>query len=204
MNWPASFLVPCDFVTLRFWWIDSREITGAVMRFFLFFAFLSLMISGCGDGLKTFPTAKVSGEVICDGQPIGNVRITFGPVASGKSLEAGKVGLATAGEDGTFVVSTYKKGDGAVVGFHNVIVAGPDPAEFPKFTCNCETDPRKVVTKVEVVKGADNEFKIVLPLKSGASSPNITAKQLQELKDDAAAEQSAKEQQERLEKEADQ
>jgi len=171
------------------------------MRFILFLALICVMISGCGDGLKKFPTAKVSGEVICDGHPIGNVRITFGPVASGKGFEAGKVGLATAEEDGTFVVSTYKKGDGAVVGFHNVIVASPDPVEFPKFTCKCETDPRKVATKVEVIKGADNEFKIVLPLKSNTSRPNITAKQLQELKDDAAAEQSAKEQQERLEKE---
>ena len=171
------------------------------MSRFVFFALICLTLCGCGDGLKKFRTAKVSGEIVCDGQPIGNVRITFGPVASNKTLEAGKVGLATAEEDGTFVVSTYTKNDGAVVGFHNVIVASPDPEEFPKFTCKCETDPRKIATNIEVVEGADNKFKIVLPLKTSFSRSNITAKELQELKDDAAAEQSAREQEEKMESE---
>ena len=167
------------------------------MQRYVLLAIVSVSSIGCDSGLKTHPTAKSSGTVICDGKPVGNVRITFGPIAS-KGVEAGKVGLAVADDQGEFVLTTYTKNDGAVVGKHNVMVLPPVPEDFPKFTCKCETDARKVVTQVEVKSGGDNRFIIELPPKTKQSAPNYTPKQLREMKEEAQADKAAAEQVERV------
>ena len=61
------------------------------------------------------PLAKVAGSVTMDGQPLTNAKVTFlpqvGPAASGE-LD----------EEGRFELSTYRPGDGAVLGIHTAIV----------------------------------------------------------------------------------
>src|SRR6187401_1043114 len=83
-----------------------------------------LFLTGCNSG-GDFPTAPVTGRVICEGKPVPHVMIFFEPTESGKSAIVGKAGFAIAKDDGTFRLTTYKDGDGAVVGHHRVRVGLP-------------------------------------------------------------------------------
>jgi hypothetical protein len=85
------------------------------------------LLGGCsgGDGFKT---AKVTGQVVCQGQPVGGVAIVFTPVVEGSSTAlSGKGANGNADESGRFTLSTYKMGDGAIVGKHRVSVSTEDP-----------------------------------------------------------------------------
>jgi hypothetical protein len=88
---------------------------------FGFAAAVALLVasSGCGTPAPAgAPTAPVRGKVTYKGQPVTKGRIIFEP--------DGKGGQAT-GEihpDGTFVMTTYQKDDGAVLGNHRVSILG--------------------------------------------------------------------------------
>ena len=86
---------------------------GAHVAVFLFFA--ALVSLGCNDGkLKTYPaTGKV---VFPDGSPV-----KVGTIEC-KSIEHGVQATAEIGLDGTFSLTTYKQGDGAVAGNHKCVV----------------------------------------------------------------------------------
>jgi hypothetical protein len=72
-----------------------------------------LVLSGCNsDRLKT---AVVRGKVTCNGKPVPNGTISFVPAS----------GPAATGEiqpDGSFTLTTYRNGDGAVLGQHTVVI----------------------------------------------------------------------------------
>lgn len=77
------------------------------------------LLTGCGDGkLKTWPvTGKVT---FADGEPLAGGTIQFQsklPAAAGLNAQG------AIGADGTFRLSTYVDGDGAIEGEHQVIVA---------------------------------------------------------------------------------
>ncbi len=152
---------------------------------------LALALCGCGDGLKQFPTAKVTGKIVCEGQPVPGATVSFGPMATGKTAAVGKQSIATAGQDGTFILSTYGKEDGAVVGKHSIRVAPPHPEDFPDFNCNCETDGKTVLKEVEVKAGEENTFVIDLPPKKDKSKPSVSAEDLEDIKTGDDAEQEA-------------
>jgi hypothetical protein len=86
---------------------------------------------GCGGGGE-FPTATVSGAVTYDGKPVKGGSITFSPVADGEQ-EAGKPASGMVKEDGTYELSTYGEGDGAVIGKHTVSYSPPvaEPTPTP-------------------------------------------------------------------------
>ncbi len=69
--------------------------------------------------------AKVSGQVIYNGQVVTSGTVTLVPVASGKSSEAGKPGLCSIQSDGSFQASTYGRFDGALIGKHRVMYSAP-------------------------------------------------------------------------------
>ena len=140
-----------------------------------------LMLSGCGGGLEQFPTAKVTGKVMCVGQPISGVLIIFAPVAAGKSTMVGKSGQGIANADGTFSVSTYGTDDGAVVGKHSVVVLPPHAEDFPDFTCACETNGKRVVAEFDVSASGENNFIINLPEKADKTIPNIAPEDLEDI-----------------------
>jgi hypothetical protein len=94
---------------------------------------LCLVLFGCGGG-ERFDVAPVKGKVLCAGKPVGEGIVQFAPVssASGSGNKAGKPGKSGAGEiksDGTFEISTYSMGDGAVVGKCRVIAGPSDPTK---------------------------------------------------------------------------
>lgn len=150
------------------------------MRRSLILASIIASVAGCSSS-KEFPIAKASGKVLCEGQPVPLARVIFGPIAQKGKSEAGKSAFADVGEDGTFVLSTYGTADGAVVGTHNVTVTSPHPEDHPEFDCNCETDGRKVLQKVDVRANGENSFTINLPPKTAKSRPNISMKDLEDI-----------------------
>ena len=75
---------------------------------------LSALI-GCSSGGPT--TYPVSGKVMLDGQPLEGAAVMLKPVDGGSN------GYGVAGADGSFDVTTYRQGDGAVPGKHQIIVS---------------------------------------------------------------------------------
>jgi hypothetical protein len=84
--------------------------------------FSAMLIGGCGGGHQ-LSTAPVRGKVTFNNRPVASAQVIFTP-------ERGRAATGQTGEDGSFVLSTYKNGDGAIIGHHRVTVMalGP-PAE---------------------------------------------------------------------------
>jgi len=121
-------------------------------------------LAGCGGADESFSTAKVSGKVMLDGKPVEGGDLIFAPIAADKDKKPGKSGVASVGMDGTYVVSTYAKGDGAVVGKHKVTfnpsTAGAPPVVDPSAAhVEARVNPYAGVepkqSEVTVVKGTN-------------------------------------------------
>jgi hypothetical protein len=82
-------------------------------------------LSGCG-GPKL---AKVSGKVTYNGKPVTGGKIMFYP-------ESGRMAMGEIALDGTYSLTTFKAGDGALVGSHRIAIestkVGPGSMETPK------------------------------------------------------------------------
>ena len=75
---------------------------------------LTLAIAvGCGDG--RFPTAPVSGVVTLDGKPVSSGTVIFTP-------KQGWPAKGTLDSEGRFTLTTYREGDGAILGLNQIIV----------------------------------------------------------------------------------
>lgn len=117
-----------------------------------------LLGGGCGgprDG-KLPATHPVSGTVMYQGQPLRNVEVRFFPEGSGNPA------LGNAGEDGKFLLTTYKRNDGAVAGLHVVTVqpieVGVEPGRDAKGANRVPAAYRergRSPLKVEVEPGAN-------------------------------------------------
>ena len=70
----------------------------------------------CGCRGDRLPTATVEGTVLYQGRPLGFGSVTFQP-------DTGPPARGTIGSDGTFQLSTYGNGDGAVLGRHRVRIS---------------------------------------------------------------------------------
>lgn len=146
----------------------------------LIFVSISLALAGCSSAPE-FPVAKASGQVLCDGKPVPSVRVYFAPVAQKGKKDTGRPASGNAGEDGSFVLSTFGDEDGAVIGKHNIMVDGPHPEEDPAFDCACETDPKKPLQQVEIKATGENHFTINLPPRTTASRPSVSRDDLEDI-----------------------
>jgi hypothetical protein len=109
--------------------------------------------AGCGDG--GFPVADAKGKVVCNGQPVTVGTVTFAPMGEGKSLETGKPATATIGPDGTFVLTTNDRFDGAIVGKHRVTYMGPegeDEEEGAEAKTPSEGSPEERANAAKLIK----------------------------------------------------
>ncbi len=70
--------------------------------------------AGCGSG--RLPTAPVEGKVLYNGEPLRFGSVMFQP-------DSGPIARGAINSDGTFELSTYTRGDGAVIGKHRVRIA---------------------------------------------------------------------------------
>lgn len=115
-----------------------------------------LLSSGCGGEDSNLPkTAPVKGTVSYQGEPVTLGQILFIPENGERS------GIGRVQEDGTFTVTTYSDGDGAVVGKNKVTISAYDNNlvnQVPGWYENANTTP----LTLEVQPETDNEFEIVL------------------------------------------
>jgi hypothetical protein len=65
------------------------------------------------------------------GQPVDNGRVLFTP-ATGKGGEGGQGATGEIATDGSYEMTTFNTGDGAVLGQHVVTVVVPQKGEMPK------------------------------------------------------------------------
>jgi hypothetical protein len=75
----------------------------------------SIVLSGCGRGHE-LDTAEVQGIVTFDGKPLEEGFVTFVPTRG-----RGAMGVIQA--DGSYTLTTYRDGDGALIGPHTVTVS---------------------------------------------------------------------------------
>src|SRR6056297_604207 len=71
-------------------------------------------VNGCGSNSDLPQTATASGKVMYQGKPLNIGTVTFHPEGTGNP------GVGLLQQDGTFTISTYTPGDGAVLGKHSV------------------------------------------------------------------------------------
>jgi hypothetical protein len=90
----------------------------------LSFAF-SLAAAGCGGDPNMPKLGKVHGKVTYKGQPVTSGHITFTPIL-GKGGETGQTATGEINSDGTYVMTTFNTGDGAILGQHTATVVVRD------------------------------------------------------------------------------
>jgi hypothetical protein len=96
-------------------------------------ACLALLLSGCGGATM----APVKGRVLCKGVPVKEAALTFSPIPGDEhARDAGKPATGFTDADGTFILSTYRAYDGALIGPHRVLVVLD---ETNKARCKRET-----------------------------------------------------------------
>ena len=90
---------------------------------------VSLFVAGCGG--DQLPVAPAQGKVLLDGKPLEFGAVMFQP-------EAGPPARGQIQPDGSFTLSTYGNGDGAIIGKHRVRITcfesqrpgyQPDPSQ---------------------------------------------------------------------------
>jgi hypothetical protein len=74
------------------------------------------MTSGCGGSSLT--TAEVTGKVTLKGRPVTQGKVLFRP-------EKGPMAAGNLESDGSYTLTTYRPGDGAIVGKCAVAIAAP-------------------------------------------------------------------------------
>lgn len=79
---------------------------------------LCLSLAGCGE--SKFPVRPATGQVLCGGKPVTTGSVSFTPIGEPNVLETGKAATAALGADGKFVLTTFERFDGAIVGKHRV------------------------------------------------------------------------------------
>ena len=81
-----------------------------------------LMLACSREVPRTYP---VSGTVTLDGKPLAGVGVMLQPKLGGS------FGYGESNADGTFTISTFEIGDGAIPGEHGVIIKDSASAVFP-------------------------------------------------------------------------
>jgi len=122
---------------------------------------LLFVLGGC-SGSHELETAHVRGTVTVDGKPLAGGGVVFIP-------GRGRGATGTIGLDGTYTMSTYGNGDGAIVGRHRVAVfAGTDNSQFEDLSARPPTALARYQNiassgiEVEVKPDEENVFDIKL------------------------------------------
>jgi hypothetical protein len=87
--------------------------------------FLASAFAGCGGDADKPKLGKVHGKVTLDGNPVDRGRVVFTP-AAGKGGETGQTATGEINSDGTFDLTTFDTGDGAILGQHIATVTIPE------------------------------------------------------------------------------
>jgi hypothetical protein len=79
------------------------------------------LLLGCGGDPRKPKLGRVSGKVTYNGKPVTKGVVSFVPV-SGPGTATGQSATGEIGSDGSYQLTTFESGDGAVLGEHRVIV----------------------------------------------------------------------------------
>lgn len=83
---------------------------------------VALTFAGCGGADPNKPKlGRVSGKVTYKGQPLTSGTVTFSPEA-GKGGETGQVATGPISSNGSYELTTFNTGDGAILGQHIITV----------------------------------------------------------------------------------
>ncbi len=124
--------------------------------------------SGCGGGGGEKEVIPISGKVTCNGEPVTSGSVMFVPdVDPAVDGNPGKPASGALDENGEFVLTTYVKGDGVVIGKHRVSVIRNPTEEEIREADEEDVDPKKVVlcggkNKSYEIKKGDTEIIIEL------------------------------------------
>jgi hypothetical protein len=91
---------------------------------------LSVLFAGCGVAANRPKVAPVSGKVTQKGKPLAAGEVIFTP--GGGPSEAGQVATGQIGPDGSYRLTTFNFGDGAVLGPHKVTVIARSTTDMRK------------------------------------------------------------------------
>lgn len=123
---------------------------------------LALLLAATGCRSYEKETAPVRGTVTLDGQPIPGATVMCAP-------PSGRAASGVVGPDGSFALSTYGKGDGAIIGRHPVAVFPPSPlneaAVMPAWAAKLPMKYQNTASSglvCEVKRGEDNVLTIEL------------------------------------------
>ncbi|MCC9609391.1 carboxypeptidase-like regulatory domain-containing protein [Blastopirellula sp. JC732] len=136
-------------------------------------AAVCLFMIGCGAGNQNPPTTPVTGKVTYKGAAVEGAAVKFLP-----SNSEAKIANATSGADGTYAISTFEPGDGAMAGKYKITVRklvsvqqgvqqDGEHAGEPDYV-NKDMLPKKYMSvddtplEFEVNAGGDNAFDIEL------------------------------------------
>ncbi|MDR2704754.1 MAG: carboxypeptidase-like regulatory domain-containing protein [Planctomycetaceae bacterium] len=111
------------------------------MKFKILTSLLILLplVIGCNNqGLSGL--YKVKGKVTLQGQPIGNVSISLKPIENDPEKRPAS---GTSREDGTFVITTLKPGDGAYPAKYKVLLGRVEIKSIGGNTIGRDTIPKK-------------------------------------------------------------
>lgn len=90
---------------------------------------------GCGPaGGKRPPLGKVHGTITYNGKPVPRGTVTFTPVAGAKGNPSGMPAIGQIQSDGSYELTTFDTGDGAVLGQHSVTITSQTEAPEPMKT----------------------------------------------------------------------
>lgn len=133
---------------------------------------LAVLLFVACNRTERLPVAPVRGVVLFDQRPLPSANVVFIP-------ERGRSASAQSGADGTFALTTYNPGDGAIVGPHRVTVTAresgqantpgapgvmrPGRSLIPEHYSNTATSG----LKYDVAETKENVFEIQLSSKPG-------------------------------------
>ncbi|QDT83096.1 hypothetical protein MalM14_07270 [Gimesia chilikensis] len=147
-----------------------NEINMTKFHSFLLLSFTltaSFALSGCGQDFQK-PVVPVTGFVRVDGDLVteGYIVLTPIPGSDANPLNSGKSASGTISSDGTFEMTTYETGDGAIIGKHVAHFFRPDPEDDEQIVEEKYIPGGKEV-ELEVIDG-ENKFDIHLHAKGPA------------------------------------
>ena len=101
---------------------------------------------GCGGGERREGLAPVTGRITYNGQPVPAGQIYLYPV-DGNRQSSGSIEA-----DGKYVLTSYKSGDGALIGKHRVVIDAtqpvgplPDPDDIEAMKAGPPRPPKRIL-----------------------------------------------------------
>jgi hypothetical protein len=86
-------------------------------------------LAGCRGDSGRPPLGKVTGKVTLNGQPVTSGSVIFTPIA-GQGGNTGQPAIGQIEPDGSYTLTTFNTGDGAILGQHAVTVETRDMSKF--------------------------------------------------------------------------